>query len=255
MKKNKFAPKQYRFQFITMIFFIVFLLPSSVKAAGDLDNDGISDNKDNCIEVSNVNQRDTDGDNYGNRCDGDLNNDNKTNTLDLNLYKLAHRSKVGDTHFNPHADFNGDNKVNTLDLNIYKTLHRKPPGPSGVLSGINGVSASRFLTQATFGSTTKDINHLLGLTNYEAWIDEQFNTSKRLLLPRAKSIYKAYYEYCLSHPEEGECPLSLSEILTPGEDGVFDTWHDYYRHVWWKNVIDSPDQLRQRISFATRVKS
>ncbi len=99
----------------------------------DTDGDGIADDQDNCIEVANADQRDTDRDSYGNLCDGDLNNDNKTNTLDLNLYKQAHRSNLGDTAYKPHADFNGDNRINTLDLNIYKRLHRKPPGPSGII--------------------------------------------------------------------------------------------------------------------------
>jgi hypothetical protein len=96
----------------------------------DTDKDGVVDEDDNCIEVSNPDQRDTDSDGYGNMCDGDLNNDGATNTLDLNLYKLAHRSALGDDNYNPDADFNGDDLINTLDLNIYKGLHRKPPGPS-----------------------------------------------------------------------------------------------------------------------------
>jgi hypothetical protein len=85
---------------------------------------------DNCTLVTNLDQLDTDGDGYGNLCDGDLNNDGDTNTLDLNLYKLAHRSEGGDADYNVDADFNSDGVINTLDLNIYKGLHRKPPGPS-----------------------------------------------------------------------------------------------------------------------------
>ena len=99
----------------------------------DGDGDGVPDTLDNCTLVPNPDQRDTDGDNYGNMCDGDLNNDGATNTLDLNIYKLAHRSKLGDPNYNPNADFNGDGQINTLDLNIYKGLHRKPPGPSGLV--------------------------------------------------------------------------------------------------------------------------
>jgi hypothetical protein len=98
----------------------------------DEDGDGVPDSRDNCILVPNADQRDADGDGYGNVCDGDLNNDGGTNTLDLNLYKQAHRSRVGDSNYNPGADFNGDGQINTLDLNIYKELHRKPPGPSGL---------------------------------------------------------------------------------------------------------------------------
>ena len=107
----------------------------------DADQDGVIDVNDNCPLVPNGtaipdaggnSQLDTNGDGYGNMCDGDLNNDIITNTLDLNLYKLAHRTVVGSPNYNPDADFNGDGRINTLDLNIYKGLHRKPPGPSCV---------------------------------------------------------------------------------------------------------------------------
>ena len=97
---------------------------------GDWDGDGIDDATDNCSAATNADQLDADGDGYGNLCDGDLNNDGNTNTLDLNLYKLAHRTIVGDANYDVDADFNGDGRINTLDLNIYKGLHRKPPGPS-----------------------------------------------------------------------------------------------------------------------------
>jgi len=103
---------------------------SVTPCADDADNDGIPDDQDSCIEVVNADQRDTDGDGYGNLCDGDLNNDGSTNTLDLNLYKQAHRTIIGDANYNVDADFNGDGQINTLDLNVYKGLHRKPPGPS-----------------------------------------------------------------------------------------------------------------------------
>ena len=96
----------------------------------DMDGDTVLDGHDNCLLSGNADQRDTDGDGYGNLCDGDLNNDGLTNTLDLNLYKLAHRSVVGDANYNVDADFNDDDRINTLDLNIYKGMHREPPGPS-----------------------------------------------------------------------------------------------------------------------------
>ena len=107
-----------------------YVLHSGFHTAPDTDGDTLRDFLDNCIEAANSDQLDTDGDGYGNLCDGDLNDDGSTNTLDLNLYKLAHRTSVGDANYNPDADFNGDGTINTLDLNIYKGLHRKPPGPS-----------------------------------------------------------------------------------------------------------------------------
>jgi hypothetical protein len=105
----------------------------------DSDEDGIPDYADNCAIVPNGpllpdagghSQRDTDGDGFGNMCDGDLNDDGSTNTLDLNLYRIVHRTTEGDPDYDPDADFNGDGAINTLDLSIYRDLHGNPPGPS-----------------------------------------------------------------------------------------------------------------------------
>lgn len=59
----------------------------------------------------------------------DLNNDGVVNTLDLNLYKQAHRSSVGDVNYNTDADFNNDGVINTLDMDRFKQAYRTPdPG-------------------------------------------------------------------------------------------------------------------------------
>jgi hypothetical protein len=65
-------------------------------------------------------------------CDGDLNNDDLTDTLDLNLYADAHRTSAVDLNYNPDADFNGDGSINTLDLSIFTERYRVflAPGPS-----------------------------------------------------------------------------------------------------------------------------
>jgi hypothetical protein len=106
--------------------------PATVTITADLDTDidGVPQSLDNCTAVANADQRDTDGDGYGNLCDGDLNNDGEANTLDLNLYRLAHRTELGEDNYDPDADFNGDDSIDTLDLNIYRGLHRQPLGPS-----------------------------------------------------------------------------------------------------------------------------
>jgi uncharacterized repeat protein (TIGR03806 family) len=88
----------------------------------DSDGDGLADNVDNCPNTSNADQRDSDGDGYGNACDGDLNNDGIVNPLDLGLFKRRFGTS------DPDADFNGDGIVNPLDLGIFKRLFGHPTG-------------------------------------------------------------------------------------------------------------------------------
>jgi len=92
----------------------------------DADSDGIPDTYDNCTQVSNTAQQDTDGDNYGNACDADFNNDNIVNSLDLGLFKQMFMT-AGDVQ----ADMNDDQIVNSLDLGLFKASFFQQPGPSG----------------------------------------------------------------------------------------------------------------------------
>ena len=93
----------------------------------DTDADGVFDVADNCSETSNPNQQDTDGDNYGNACDADFNNDNSVNALDIGLFKQMFFVS-GDSQ----ADLNGDQLVNSLDIGLFKARFFQPPGPSGI---------------------------------------------------------------------------------------------------------------------------
>lgn len=102
-------------------------------AQGDGDGDGVPDYADNCLKIPNPDQLDSDGDGYGNICDGDLNNDNKTNSLDLGLFKRAFGpASTANDDLKDAADFNGDRRVNSLDLGTFKRLFGLPPGPSGL---------------------------------------------------------------------------------------------------------------------------
>ncbi len=91
----------------------------------DADSDTKDDVMDNCLSKPNTDQRDTDGDGFGNVCDPDLNNDFVVNNADLNLIKLQFLKKIP----NPDSDLNGDGKVNFNDLAILKTFMGKAPGP------------------------------------------------------------------------------------------------------------------------------
>lgn len=97
----------------------------TVGVINDADHDGVDDGGDNCLGVSNGNQRDTDGDGYGNACDGDLDNSGAVNFADLALFRQ--RFATAD----PDADFDGNGVVNFADLAKFRSFFGKPPGPSG----------------------------------------------------------------------------------------------------------------------------
>jgi hypothetical protein len=103
-----------------------FSVDNALALAGesDTDGDGIADGIDNCTLVANADQRDTNGDGFGNACDADLNNDGVVNFLDLGLLRLAFFSDDAD------SDFNGDGAVNFIDLGIMREAFFGPPGPS-----------------------------------------------------------------------------------------------------------------------------
>ena len=96
------------------------------EAVADTDGDGVPDNADNCTQVANAGQVDSNGDGFGNRCDADLTNDCAVNFLDLATMKSVFFTTDAD------ADLSGDGQVNFVDLGIMKSLFFGPPGPSGV---------------------------------------------------------------------------------------------------------------------------
>lgn len=98
--------------------------------------------------------------------------------------------------------------------------------PSGELPPVTSVSnldpldvaASRFLAQTTFGATPATIAQLRS-TTLEEWIDEQMSL-----------------------------PVSLTEPYT--RENSNGSQGDARHEAWWNNVLDQPDQLRQRVAFA-----
>ena len=91
--------------------------------AGDLDVDGVPDDTDNCTLVANADQRDTDGDGFGNRCDPDFDQNSVVNFADL--ARLKQKFFQSD----PLTDLNGDGVVNFADLAILKASFFRAPGP------------------------------------------------------------------------------------------------------------------------------
>ncbi len=97
----------------------------------DADSDGVPDATDNCTQVANADQIDSDSDGYGNLCDGDLNNNDVTNAQDYVLF----RDQLGQPSVPPTyniADLNGNGYVNAQDYVLFRLLLGAPPGPSGL---------------------------------------------------------------------------------------------------------------------------
>ncbi len=103
-------------------------ISGSFAPANDADGDGIDDSFDNCILNANSDQRDSNGDGFGNSCDADLNDDCVINAIDLGLFRTLFFGS------DPDGDFNGDGIVSTVDLGILRVTFFNAPGPSGILN-------------------------------------------------------------------------------------------------------------------------
>ena len=111
-----------------------------------------------------------------------------------------------------------------------------PDGRAGVLAArtasvadvpASRTEAARFVTQATFGPTTSDIDSLMAL-GYGAWIDRQFS------LPG--SNHRAFWE-----ARDAEI-RAANPAAAGGQDQVWESF--------WKQAATGDHQLRQRVAFA-----
>jgi len=100
-------------------------------AGGERDSDGIADAQDNCVAQANADQRDTDGDGFGNLCDPDFDNNGVVNAADLGMLKSLFFKDISDPEFDADVDLNGDDVINATDLGILKARFFLPPGPAG----------------------------------------------------------------------------------------------------------------------------
>ena len=107
----------------------------TARLAGDRDGDGLADDLDNCVFEANPDQRDTDGDGFGNRCDADVDGDGWVTSSrgaiyprsargDLEAIALSARGGV----YEPDHDLDGDGRVDDRDLAIAQLAVGRPPG-------------------------------------------------------------------------------------------------------------------------------
>ncbi|TFG86570.1 MAG: hypothetical protein E4H19_05195 [Chromatiales bacterium] len=97
----------------------------------DADADGAYDDQDNCINVANSEQIDSDNDGFGNYCDGDFNNNGTTNAQDTTIFRLQLGLRSTPPTYNI-ADLNANGVVNAQDVPIFRQLLGLPSGPSGL---------------------------------------------------------------------------------------------------------------------------
>ena len=102
-----------------MALVLLNLLVTSALAA-DTDNDSIDDSIDNCTNIPNIEQRDTDNDGYGNRCDVDISEDCLINVFDLGILRSQFYTST------LYADLNGDGDIDHLDLLLSQPLFLLP---------------------------------------------------------------------------------------------------------------------------------
>lgn len=120
---------------VTSLLVLALLVVAAVPArAQDVDADGIPDGADNCIEIANLDQNDTNLDGFGNLCDPDFNGDGVVGLPDFNALRRAFGSRIGDARFRPEADLNGDGVIGTPDFNTLRRFFGKAPGPGSTRS-------------------------------------------------------------------------------------------------------------------------
>jgi hypothetical protein len=99
-------------------------------SVSDGDGDGSADVFDNCMEIANPSQCDSDQDGYGNHCDPDYNNDGSVAIPDFNML----RANMGTTTPPSDAiyDHDCDGVISIPDFNVFRTFFGEVPGPSGL---------------------------------------------------------------------------------------------------------------------------
>ncbi len=112
---------------------ITFLLWGAPAFAVDFDLDGVADEFDNCSEAVNSAQDDTDGDDCGNLCDADYNDDGVVGHPDVFRYAPTFGTLGNEEQC--HAEPIPGCIVGYPDFGFLIWAFGKPPGPSGTTAG------------------------------------------------------------------------------------------------------------------------
>ena len=102
-----------------------------------------------------------------------------------------------------------------------------PPAVPPAVELPSAADARRFLTQATFGPTAAETDHLMKV-GYSAWIDEQF--------AKPQKLHRTYWD------AENKAIKAANPNGSAGSREVLDSFY--------QQALHGEDQLRQRVAFA-----
>ena len=97
-----------------------------------------------------------------------------------------------------------------------------PPPPPPPPPVVTTTEAFQLLNQATFGATAAEAQQVIAM-GVEGWIDDQMQKPASMQLPYLRSLPR---------------PMNLGQLQADRVD------------IWFRNVMNEEDQLRQRVAFA-----
>jgi hypothetical protein len=97
----------------------------------DIDEDLALDGFDNCTQIPNSRQQDTDGDDYGNACDCDFDQNSQCNIADFTIFREDYIATVDR---GVGTDMDGNGAVSIADFSLFRDGYvAGVPGPSGLV--------------------------------------------------------------------------------------------------------------------------
>ena len=129
---------------LTAILAVFFCLPSAWAQEMDQDGDGLGDPWDNCAEVANPDQTDSDADGFGNACDADYDNDQAVTAADFGTFLNAFGGPGTIT------DHDGDGFTAASDFGLFLRFFGGVPGPGAIApdGGANGTLMQGWIDEA-----------------------------------------------------------------------------------------------------------